>query len=165
MTILWRPIPAMSKADKTRFHSLVSVRGPDECWPWLGPTNPHRGNYGRFWIRRVDYRVNRLAFWLHYGVDPGEYDVCHTCDNPPCCNPNHLFKGTRADNLADMRAKQRHATGERHGIAKLTIQQVREIRQRYIPRKVSMYKLADEYGVSEMTINNIIHGKIWRHVI
>lgn len=164
MPVKYRILPEVSPQDAERFWSNVDIRGRDECWPWLAGKNPQRDNYGRFWINRVEYRTNRMAYWLHYKIDPGPEDACHTCDNPPCCNPAHLFKGTRAANLADMTKKQRRVYGERHGISKLTDDQVAEIKRRYVPRKVSMYKLAAEYGVSEMTVNNIIHGKIWRHV-
>jgi hypothetical protein len=164
MPVKFRPLPQVSTRDAERFWANVDIRSSAECWPWTAGVNSARDGYGRFWIKRIEYRTNRMAYWLHYGIDPDSEDACHTCDNPPCCNPAHLFKGTRAQNLADMRSKKRQAIGERHGISKLTDGQVSEIKRRYIPRKVSMYKLADEFSVSEMTVNNIIHGKIWRHV-
>lgn len=164
MPVKYRKLPQVSPQDAQRFWSQVDKRGPDECWPWMAGVNVRRDGYGRFWIKRREYRTNRMAYWLHYEIDPGQNDVCHRCDNPPCCNPAHLFQGTRAVNLQDMTDKKRRVYGERHGIAKLNDGQVAEIKRRYVPRRVSMYKPAAEYGVSEMTINNIIHGKIWRHI-
>lgn len=165
MPIRYRILPKVSEQDAARFWASVDIRSANECWPWRAGTNPARDNYGRFWIKRVEYRTNRMAYYLHYGSDPLGDDACHSCDNPPCCNPSHLFVGSRAINLADMRRKHRQAMGPRHGIAKLTVNQVREIKTRYVPRKVSTYKLAAEFGVSQMTIHNIIHGKIWTHVL
>lgn len=164
MPIKFRPLPEVSPQDRERFWSQVDVRGPDECWPWLAGSNPKRGNYGRFWIHRVEYRTNRMAFWLHYGIDPGQDDACHTCDNPPCCNPAHLFKGTRADNLTDMTRKGRRVRGERHGYSKLNEEQVREIKRSYIRRRVGSTQLARRFGVCPMTVLNIIKGKVWNHV-
>lgn len=161
MPIKYRILPEVSPQDAARFWSLVDVRSPDECWPWLADKNPRRGNYGRFWLKRIAYRANRMAYWLHYGIDPAANDACHKCDNPPCCNPSHLFKGTRAINLADMTHKHRRVYGEQHGISKLTRKQVAEIKRLYIPRKVGCNQLAERFGVSEMTIHKIISGKTW----
>lgn len=164
MPIKYYPLPSVSSSDIERFWACVDKRRPDECWPWLAGSNPKRGNYGRFWIHRVEYRTNRMAFWLHYGIDPGQDDACHTCDNPPCCNPAHLFKGTRKENLDDAKRKQRTARGSNRGSAKLNDAQVREIKRLYIPRKVGCYQLATKFGVTQMTIHKIISGKTWTHI-
>lgn len=105
-----------------------------------------------------------MAFYLHYGIDPAEQDACHTCDNPPCCNPVHLFTGTRKENLDDAKRKGRTAKGANRGAAKLNDEQVREIKRLYVPRKVGCYQLADKFGVTEMTIHKIISGKTWTHI-
>lgn len=97
------------------FWTRVDVRGPDDCWNWTGPTkrgyghaavNRHRQVPGRTRIKSV--RANRVAYELHHGVelDPKQL-VCHSCDNPSCCNPAHLWLGTNADNIHDMLAKGR----------------------------------------------------------
>lgn len=164
MPVKYRKLPNVAPQDAERFWSNVDKRGPDECWSWTASINARRDGYGRFWIKRVEYRTNRMAYWLHYGVDPADQDACHTCDNPPCCNPAHLFKGTRAANLEDMTRKKRRVYGEQHGIAKLTREQVAEIKRLYVPRKVGCYQLADRFGVTEMTIHKIISGKTWRDV-
>lgn len=146
MSVKYRQLPLVSTEDSQRFWSNVNKRGTNECWPWLASVNRHRGGYGRFWIKRVEYRTNRMAFWLHYGIDPKEQEACHVCDNPPCCNPAHLFKGTRADNHADMRRKNRQPQGATHGLrlhpeciargnklphAKMTVEKVQAIRAQY----------------------------------
>jgi hypothetical protein len=86
----------------------------------------------------------------------------------PCCNPDHLFLGTNADNMADMHAKGRGRVprrvfrGEHNPCARLTERQVSEIRDRY--RRGNGIQLAHEYGVSSATISLIVNGKMWAHV-
>jgi len=94
--------------------------------------------------------------------------IAHHCDNPPCIRPDHLFLTTHAGNTADMMAKSRdrHVVGEAHGMAKLTTEQVTEIRARWAtkpsPRKgVSIKDLATEYGVSQAQISRIAGGTRW----
>ncbi len=93
--------------------------------------------------------------------------VLHHCDNPPCCNPSHLFLGTHADNMRDKMEKGRHRfglnQGERHGNAKLTPERVRSMR---MVRELgaSYRQLADMFGVSHATVGHICTRKTWKHV-
>ncbi len=100
-----------------RFWAKVDRSGPG-CWPWMGAHNP-RG-YGNFAIGDMTVRASRMAWELSFGPIPDGLWVLHTCDNPPCCNPAHLFLGTHAANMADMKAKGRapggNAVGERNGM-------------------------------------------------
>jgi hypothetical protein len=73
------------------------------CWPWTGGTCQ---GYGRTFFEGVPMNAQRVAWFLTKGVWP-EDNSCHKCDNPPCCNPNHLFDATDAENVADMYAKGR----------------------------------------------------------
>jgi hypothetical protein len=88
-------------------------RGPAEsCWEWQGRI--YGDGYGRF----LGYlATHRLAYYFTTGVDPEELLVCHHCDNPPCCNPDHLFLGTHADNMRDMVQKGRHRSQTKKQIA------------------------------------------------
>jgi len=85
-----------------RFWSKVDFSNPDGCWPWKGSM---RHAYGEVWINGQKEYAHRVAFKLVYGYEPEA--VCHHCDNPPCCRPDHLFGGTQVDNCHDMWAKGR----------------------------------------------------------
>jgi HNH endonuclease len=143
------------------FWQRVDVRGPDDCWTWRKGKNG--SGYGVLYIHRKSINAQRIAYQLHYGVDPGDREVCHTCDNPPCCNPYHLFLGTHADNMRDREAKGRanHALGERNHNAKLTWQQVREIRS-LCASGMQTRDVSIPYDVSTVLVNKIARGEIWK---
>lgn len=119
--------------------------------------------------RRKDkiYFAHRLAYCDHHGLNITDIDnICvrHKCDNPSCVNPEHLELGTHKQNMADMVERGRSASGERAKWAKLTEKQVREIRERYVPKSkiANMSALAKEYGVSPSTISLIVNFKHWK---
>jgi hypothetical protein len=108
--------------------------------------------------------ASRISYLIHFGEVPAGMAVCHKCDNPSCTNPDHLFLGTQADNVADMerkgRARKRGKPGTEHRQAKLTDQDVRDIRAGGASDAANSIK----YGVSRATIHAIRVGKTWRHV-
>lgn len=158
---------------ETRFWMNVARRGEDECWLWLGPRTD-RG-YGRF--RTVNTSTVRKRVFAHrfsYELASGQpipagLFVCHSCDNPPCVNPNHLWVGTHADNVRDKVRKGRQAHvwsgvyGNRHGRAKLNEDAVRDIRRRREGGE-SVAALASEFGVSSATLSHAATRRTWRHV-
>lgn len=162
-----RPIGA---TPEERFWSRVDMSdGPDSCWPWRGALRRGYGRSGKY-----GEPSHRRAWRLANGEIPDGMFVCHHCDNRACCNPAHLFLGTPADNSADMVSKGRAPSGHEADPVrprgedaynhKLTEDDVREIRARYVPYKVSTPMLAAEYGVKQATIYNIITRKWWKHV-
>lgn len=111
MAITHTKLPAFTSQDIQRFKNKIKFGLPDECWEYKTATS----HYGQFWFRNRNLSAHRVAYYLHTQEDPGELQICHTCDNPPCCNPAHLFKGTQKDNMEDKCRKGRQATGLRNG--------------------------------------------------
>lgn len=152
-----------------QLHSGVSIGAENECWPWIrGKT---KSGYGEFMVDGRMRYAHREAYALANGPIPTGMFVCHKCDNPPCCNPAHLFLGTSRDNSVDMSRKGRAMAqrsphkirGERNGSAKLTEDQVRSIRDA-CAEGASMASVARRYSVSSATVEHIMHGTKWRHV-
>jgi hypothetical protein len=145
-----------------RFWSKVEVKETIKCWLWKGVSDSN--GYGQFRFEGKTIRAPRVAFYLRTGEWPD--NACHTCDNPTCCNPDHIFSGTRKDNMMDMMAKGRHKTdrGEKHGGAVLTDALVVGIRNEYKEGSLSMSQLAKKYGCSFSTIQRVISRKNWTHL-
>ena len=176
-----RPKPTPTQVI-ARFWSKVDRRGPDECWPWLaGMVGPPPNNYGRFWTGDKKIQAHVFAWTLRNGPLPdGKPWGLHRCDNPPCCNPAHIFPGTPADNTADEVKKGRHGTrtsperqawGDRHwsrlhperlprGLAhknaKLSDEDVVLIRH----ATGSQREIASRFGIAQQTVSKIRTGEI-----
>lgn len=152
---------------ETRFQSNLGPVTEGGCIPWIGYTNKH--GYGQIGLGgHGSQRVfaHRLAYEKANGPIRDGLCVLHRCDNPPCCNPEHLFLGTRAENMEDMDAKgrRRAGVGERHRSAKLTAEAVREIRERR-KRDGTLYRvLAADYNVSVRAVRAVVAGLVWKHV-
>lgn len=144
-----------------RFWDKVDVRGPDECWEWQAARLPH--GYGNFNFEGRVQRAHRLVLGLRQG-DPG--CALHRCDNPPCCNPGHLYIGTQLDNMQDRAANGTWVTprGEKHGNTTLTKADVIEIREQYAAGGITLQRLADMYGISKAGVHRIIRRRTWGHV-
>jgi hypothetical protein len=152
-----------------RFWSRLDKNGPKHpvvgiCWKWTS-TKDRRG-YARMKIAGCSPLAHRYSWTLHYGAIPDGLHVLHRCDNPGCVNPHHLFLGSDRDNAADMVSKNRQAKGIRHPKAKLTEEQVKEIRTRYRNRDngCTLRSLAWEYGLTCAAIHAVVHEYHWKDV-
>lgn len=132
------------------------------CWEWRGSRARRRGGYGQLNDRGKMLKTHRLAYEHFKGKIPDGMVVRHTCDNPPCCNPDHLLVGTLRDNSQDSvrrgRASHQVMTGEHCPAALLTWDQVTEIRASH----EAGVALAEKYGVTPSTISSIRVGKSWK---
>jgi hypothetical protein len=96
----------------TRFWSKVKQLGPCDCWLWTAGTR--KSGYGKFKLKGKEIRAHRFAYMITHKSFLSEHElVLHHCDNPSCCNPNHLFKGTTQDNVKDRCIKGRSKGGRR----------------------------------------------------
>jgi hypothetical protein len=112
-----------------------------------------------------DRRAHRVAWILANGPIPPGLFVCHRCDNPPCCNPAHLFLGTPGDNARDRNRKGRHGqpVGESNPYSRLTNAAVREIR-RQVAAGRSQRAIGHDFGISQVMVCHIVKGRHWAHV-
>lgn len=145
-----------------RIRQHTDVRGPDDCWPWLAKRNP-RG-YGETGDRGKYLRVTRVLLEQKIGRPLAREELAlHSCSNPPCCNPAHLFVGDHQRNMDQRRAEGNYANGERHHAAKITADIVRSIRSRVGQGEPAM-RLAREYDIAHSTVRRIVNRQVWTHV-
>jgi hypothetical protein len=157
----------LSEKDIARFWSHVDRRDPGECWPWL--TGKKHG-YGAFAFgsrsdgTRATVPAHRVAYYLTHGRWPKPCCL-HACDNPPCCNPAHLFEGTHEDNVADRQAKGRTNVrrGEAHPSTHLTERDIQDIRA-LSGVGLTQRELAERYGIRQPAMFDIIHRNTWANV-
>jgi len=147
-----------------RFWSYVNKREAGECWPWVG--GRFARGYGQFRAGRRKVKAHRCAYELTFGLPRDR--VLHRCDNPPCCNPAHLFDGSLSDNAGDRERKGRSAPipwspkpGELNPAAKIGRGEVDLIRQRASAGEPQR-ALATAFGLSQSQIGNIVRGQSWR---
>lgn len=140
---------------------IYTKKGPG-CWEWTGYKDPN--GYGRLNVKNIPVLAHRVSYEQNVGSIPEGKVLCHTCDNPGCVNPAHLFIGEQADNVADMqqkgRSRKRGLRGSQHNMAVLTEPQVRAIRASDLPAR----HFAELYDVSTTTIYDVRNRRIWTHI-
>lgn len=146
----WTDGRTLSVAEKLR--KLSQVDPVTGCHIWHGCR--WGSGYGRMCVNYQTASTHRLAWELANGrpVPPG-LCVLHRCDNPPCCNPEHLFVGTMADNLSDMRHKNR-------GRSSITPESVRQLRA----SSLNNSQAARFFGMHRRTVQRIRNGTAFKHV-
>jgi hypothetical protein len=139
----------------------VKVQKTEGCWVWIGAKT--RDGYGLFGTPGHNL-AHRFSFATFVGEPMRGLEVCHSCDTPSCVRPDHLFLGTHDDNMKDAARKGRirPPNGEDHPWAVLTLEQVREIRRRYVRGVTRQIDLAAEYGVKQTVISDVVRGETYR---
>lgn len=132
------------------------------CWEWTASLS--EWGYGNFRMKGKTLKSNRLAWQFTYGDIPDGLQALHKCDNPKCCNPEHLFLGTNKDNVDDKvnKGRARGLPGESNPSHKLTFEQVKYIRERYAQGGISWAKLGKEIDISKRQVGKIIRGESWK---
>jgi hypothetical protein len=139
---------------------LSKVNKTKTCWNWTAVLN--KTGYGQFRMGKKMEQAHRASYKLFVG-EIGTLCVCHNCDNRKCVNPKHLFLGTHLENMRDCKNKMRNLYGEKHLCAKLTEEDVRNIRKQHT-LGIFQKELSKLYGVHKSTINGIISRRKWKHV-
>jgi hypothetical protein len=144
------------------FWEKIDKGSPDQCWLWQGFVSA-RG-YGTFSLNGKPYRVHRLVLRICSGEDHPHLSACHTCDNPTCCNPAHLYWGNHFDNMRDKIARGRANSlkGVRNPNAKLDPDRVRQIR--VLAETVSTTELAKQFAVDRKAIWQVVNRVTWKEV-
>jgi len=174
-----------------RFWSKVDRDGPTPdqnnpfyaglgpCWVWTAGLRGSK-DYGLFSFKDRPFKASRVAWVIHHGGSILSSDwILHRCDNPKCCNPGHLFRGTPRDNSQDRDKKGRNAPrfgdprreltpdqqvrGHKHGRSKLTEERVNLIKERYSIIK-NQRIVAFEFGICQAHVSRIVQGKNWAHI-
>lgn len=138
------------------FHYLMPGDPPDEgCWIWSRSRNPD--GYGIIGFQKKHIGAHRVSYEIFKGSIPNGLDVLHHCDNPPCCNPKHLYVGLPTLNSQHMVIRNRQWN------QKLTADDIPEIRRRHAEGE-SQASLGRSYGVRGSAIGKVIHGETWSYV-
>lgn len=151
----WREQPVLMRLNAN------IIKTESGCHEWCGTRNIH--GYGVIRVRHKGILAHRASYEVMVGPIPDGMSILHSCDNRACINPEHLFVGTQADNVADMNSKGRGAVGMKSGSAVLTdldVICIRHIYKKGIPTKA----LSVAFGVDEKTIRKAATGKTWSHV-
>jgi hypothetical protein len=146
---------------RLRFESKYQRGAPDECWEWLACRNPQ--GYGKIWAiieGRHEQLAHRLAYRLEYGDIPDDLCVCHSCDNPPCVNPRHLWLGTVTDNGRDCDDKGRRIgrpglSRARHPMTRFSEADVADMVARYVGGETQA-AIGARYGTTQNVISKIV---------
>jgi len=148
----------MKQTIEERFF-LKSKVTENGCWEWQAAMGGSNNTYGVLRINKKHWYAHRLSYTLNIGDIPKGLKVCHTCDNPKCVNPDHLFLGTQYDNIQDCIKKNRKVVIKNPNRS-LSEEQAIKIKQ-YISKNYpekSVIKIANTFNVSYIVVYNIVKG-------
>lgn len=146
-----------------KFYKYTYPEPNTGCWLWSLACD--LDGYGFIWIspEYKNQRAHRISYLIHKGEFDTKLSVLHTCDNPHCVNPDHLFLGTVQDNSDDMKNKNRQARGDKQWKSKLKPSDILEIRKMH-DSGIGYRPIAKKFGVVYNTIAWIIKGSTWKHL-
>lgn len=154
-----------SDLDVARVLSVRTTETNGGCLEFQGFRN--QDGYGIICFRGKIMGAHRVAWMIKNGKIPDGMYILHRCDNPPCCNVDHLFIGTQKDNMQDCVSKGRLTRnprkGDRHPLSKIKERDIPEIRF-LLQGGTSQTVIARRFGVSRSTIEQIKYGKTWKHI-
>lgn len=145
-----------------KFLQYFFIGANDDCWEWTGSLS--KSGYGYFnWEDEGVQLAHRCAYRLFIGHIPKKLNVCHSCDNPRCVNPNHLWLGTQKENIEDMICKNRrfNTAGENNGNSRLTLEIVDEIRDLYNSGYYTQKELSKKFKLDRSYVGYIVRGDNW----
>ena len=168
--------------DPADFYTNISV-DEDGCWNWTRARRRKRGGYGVVSLFGQQILAHRASYELSKGPIPKGKFVCHSCDNPACVNPSHLWVGTHDENMADAASKGRRKAppvmrgdanpsrkypekrkrGERHPRSFLTSETIIDIRRAYIAGE-SRRAMAERFNVKMSFLDDVVYGRVWKHL-
>jgi hypothetical protein len=153
--------PTWTVNDLCRFWDKINITEDNGCWEWTGATN--NDGYGQFGVHGNIVIASRSSWEIAHGPIPHGLFALHRCDNPKCCNHNHLFLGTKLDNAIDrdIKGRSRYSLGESHYKSKLTEADVLEIR---LHPEITTIEYGKRLGVSQGNISCIRLRKSWKHI-
>jgi hypothetical protein len=163
--LCWRTyrLNELRATSSERFWAKVSVGSDSDCWIWKYGRN--NTGYGELSFNGKRQLAHRVAYSLHHDISLPTLYVLHACDNPPCCNPSHLFLGTQKDNMRDCKSKSRARNkprrGEQHHKAKITAEDAKTIRVSDEPTAL----LSARYGLGYSSIQRIKSGSSWKSLL
>ena len=144
-----------------RFKAKLSKPDKNGCILWKGWKNNH--GYGKFSIGKKYKFAHRMAYELFVSTIPIDLQVLHKCDVRDCCNIDHLYVGTHADNMRDVSERNRHNNvGSKNGHAKLNEKDALYIKEALRLKTKTCAQLARDFNTSESCMHDIKHGRSWR---
>lgn len=152
------------KLDPIAYERFMAKVSKDACGCWIWTGSKVKSGYGKVKVNQKMFLAHRLSYMAHKGDIKSGLFICHSCDNPLCVNPDHLWAGSQIENVRDAKKKGRAnysgVIGENNSKAKLTENDIFEIRN----SNLTNTELSKKFNVTQPTISNIRSKKTWKHI-